>query len=93
MDSSENKQIYTVYLREGLSDSKWVKSLQFFKGRTFLTAADWQVCDVPSKRKKSLYLGEITNPVFPIEFPLVLDNNIQIQDPTCNFIYNITQIP
>lgn len=70
-------KVYSI-LRNEYRDEHggWKIELNFYEGdlSEIDYSSDWRFNEVPKRRKESVFLGTITNPTFPIEYPLYLDN-------------------
>lgn len=60
----------------------WEKELNFYMGdlSSIDVITDWRTKEVKDKRRTGVFLGLITNPPFPITYPLQLDNGHICED-------------
>jgi len=70
-------KVYSVLINEYKNDKGiWEKQYNFFKLdlSEINFSDDWRFKAIPNKRKESVFLGNITDPKFPLEYPIYLDN-------------------
>ena len=70
-------KVYSVLINEYKNDKgEWEKQYNFFKMDLSETSfdEDWRFNSIPNKRKESVFLGTITDPKFPLDYPIYLDN-------------------
>lgn len=81
-EPTKKPQLYTVYLAEDCDEKgKWNKIHHFYRNIPPFTSDSWQIKEVPGKRKLAIALGQVTGPVFPIVYPLTLDDSTVLRDP------------
>jgi len=70
-------KVYSVLKNESLNhNGEWGVEYNFYNMdlSTIVMSDDWRFNEIPNRRKESIFLGIITDPKFPLEYPIYLDN-------------------